>query len=289
MSVPPLFPIRPMTTADLDQCLALSDLAGWNQLRGDWEVFLRLRPEGCFVACRDDRIVGTATTTAYGDSFAWVGMVIVHPDCRRCGIGQGLLERCIESLAHCAAVRLDATPTGKQLYDRLGFVDEYELGRYVAESPRPADSPALPGILVEPLQAADLPAVAAFDAPFFGIDRGAVLAAWRERTPDYAWLARRDGQVVGYCLGRPGANFATIGPVVARDERMARALVGRALAAAGPRPVVLDAFEHTPAFLDWLADIGFAKQRPFIRMCRGTNPCPGDPAGLYAVCGPEVG
>jgi GNAT superfamily N-acetyltransferase len=289
MADTPVFPVRLMTPADLDQCMALKELIGWNQLREDWEQILRLRPDGCFVACQGDRIVGTATTTAYGNAFGWVGMVIAHPDCRRCGIGRSLLERCIDSLAHCDAVRLDATPAGKQLYDRLGFVDEYELGRYSAQSPFPADVPDVPGLRIGPLQTADLPAVVAFDTPFFGIDRSAVLATWQKRTPGYAWIARRDGQIAGYCLGRPGANFATVGPVVALEEGIARALVARALAAIGPRPVAIDAFEHTPAFLDWLARTGFVRQRPFIRMYRGRNTHPGNPAGLYAVCGPEVG
>ncbi|MCA9173423.1 MAG: hypothetical protein KDB14_02965, partial [Planctomycetales bacterium] len=39
-----------MTPSDLDGCLALSDEAGWNQLRGDWERVLAYEPQGCFVA-----------------------------------------------------------------------------------------------------------------------------------------------------------------------------------------------------------------------------------------------
>jgi GNAT superfamily N-acetyltransferase len=276
-----------MTRNDLDSCMELTELAHWNQLRGDWETILGLRPDGCFVACLDGRVVGTATTTAYGNAFGWIGMVIVHPDYRRRGIGRALLNRCIEALAHCAAAKLDATPNGKQLYDTLGFVDEYLLGRYVAQTPQMPNS--VPGVPVEPLLPDDLPAVTEFDAPYFGVDRRAVIAAWQKRTPEYAFVAKREGRIVGYCLGRPGLNYETIGPVVAQDEDTARALVARVLANIGPRSAVLDAYEHTPGFLSWLGERGFAKQRPFIRMYRGTNAHPGNTSRLYALCGPEVG
>jgi GNAT superfamily N-acetyltransferase len=281
--------LRLMTASDLDACMELTELAGWNQLRGDWETILALRPDGCFVACQADGIVGTATTTAYGNAFGWIGMVIVHSDCRRRGIGRALLRRCIDSLAHCAAAKLDATPTGKRLYDNLGFVDEYFLGRYVAQTPIVPKPVALPGVCLDSLLPADLPAVAAFDTPYFGIDRGAVLAAWQRRTPDYAFVAKQAEEIVGYCLGRPGLNYETIGPVVALDGSIAQALVARVLGQVAPRAAVLDAYEHTPDFLAWLSRFGFVKQRPFIRMYRGENAHPGNTAHLYALCGPEVG
>ena len=279
--------IRHLTPNDLGECMELTVTVGWNQLREDWETILSLRPDGCFAACLDGRIVGTATTTAYGDAFGWIGMVIVHPEYRRRGIGRALLEECIASLGHCAAARLDATPNGKQLYDGLGFVDEYLFGRYVAA--RPAIPPPTAGPAPVPMAEADLPEVVAFDRPAFGTDRSAVLSAWLRRTPDCALVARDGGRIVGYCMGRPGLNYATIGPVVARDEGVARALVGVALARIGPRPVVLDAFEHSPDFLEWLGELGFAKQRPFIRMYRGINSHPGETGRVFAVCGPEVG
>ena len=283
------FTLRPMTTADLDACMALTRAVGWNQLPADWETILRLSPGGCFAAVIAGRLVGTAMTTVYGNAFGWVGMVIVHPDRRRCGIGRALMERCIESLAHCAAVRLDATPMGKRLYEQLDFVDEYEFGRYIAEAPPCPALLEVTGVDIFPLVAADLAEVVAFDTPLFGVDRGAVLAAWLQRAPHLAWIARRSGTVVGYSMGREGLNFDGICPVVALEETIARALVTRALAILAPRPVVIDAFEHTPGFLSWLAELGFVKQRPFLRMYRGRNSHPGDTSRIYAVGGPEVG
>ena len=91
----------------------------------------RLQPAGCFIARFDGRDVGTVTTTAYDGRFGWVGMVLVHPDARRKGVGTALLMHGIRYLETkgVAAVKLDATPTGKKLYQTIGFTDEYLLER----------------------------------------------------------------------------------------------------------------------------------------------------------------
>ena len=58
-----------------------------------------------------------------------IGMVLVPPEKRRMGIGTALLMHGIEYLEAkgVAAVKLDATPLGRPLYEKLGFVVEYDL------------------------------------------------------------------------------------------------------------------------------------------------------------------
>jgi hypothetical protein len=58
--------LRPLTRSDLDFAHGLSRLAGWNQTHRDWERFLSLAPEGCFLAEKDGQPAGTTTTTSEG-------------------------------------------------------------------------------------------------------------------------------------------------------------------------------------------------------------------------------
>src|SRR4026209_418202 len=123
--------LRVLTREDLPFADAVRALAGWNQTIADWERFLAAEPGGCFLAEWDGVPAGTATTIVYGPAVAWIGMVLVHPDHRRRGIGRALLERCIEHLRErgVRCIKLDATPAGKQVYDGLGFKDEWTLTR----------------------------------------------------------------------------------------------------------------------------------------------------------------
>ena len=125
--------IRRLEVADLEFAGEVRAIAGWNQLRPDWERLLRLEPEGCFLAEVEGRPAGTVTTTCYGRQLAWIGMVLVHPDFRRRGVGTRLLTEAIRHLREERSIRcvkLDATPEGRPLYESLGFQSEWGLKRW---------------------------------------------------------------------------------------------------------------------------------------------------------------
>ena len=119
--------LRLLKRADLAFADSVRALAGWNQTMEDWERFLSAEPDGCFLAEWNGASAGTATTTVYERELAWIGMVLVHPEFRRRGIGRALLERCIEYLRSrgVRCIKLDATPLGEKVYAGLGFKDEW--------------------------------------------------------------------------------------------------------------------------------------------------------------------
>src|SRR3954463_3771144 len=124
--------IREMTPAEIPAGLRLCRLSGWNQLEDDWSVFLRSSPVGSQIAEKDGEVVGTVATLRYQDRFSWLSMILVDPRERRGGIGTRLLSEGLALLEDEACVRLDATPTGRQLYGQHGFRDEYPLARFTA-------------------------------------------------------------------------------------------------------------------------------------------------------------
>src|ERR1700753_4364541 len=121
--------LRMMTKQDIPGGVRLNTIVGWNQTAADWERFLSASPIGCFVMQDGDKVATTCATIPYENRFAWIGMVLVDPDYRNQGIGTTLLKRAIEYLdgAGVATMKLDATPAGKPLYERLGYVTEYEI------------------------------------------------------------------------------------------------------------------------------------------------------------------
>ena len=129
----PSMRLRTMTRTDIPAGIRLKEIAGWNQTAADWERFLNASPEGCFVAEVGGKVCGTATTISYEKRFAWVGMVLVDPEYRSHGIGTKLLERAIEYLdtSKIPTVKLDATPLGRPLYEKLGFHTLHSFDAFV--------------------------------------------------------------------------------------------------------------------------------------------------------------
>src|SRR4051812_35347541 len=120
-----------MNKTDLPAAVRLTRDAGWNQDKEDWQRFLTLGADACFVAERDGEVLGTTVTCMFG-SVAWIAMVIVASKHRGNGIGGALTRHAVEFLdaAGALTIRLDATPLGQPIYEKLGFTSQYEIVRY---------------------------------------------------------------------------------------------------------------------------------------------------------------
>ena len=278
-----------MTADDIPTGLALCRSAGWNQLAPDWRRLLALQPAGCFVAEVGGQPVGTVTTTAYGTDVAWIGMVLVDPAHRRCGIVSALLEKAIDHLRAIgvAAIKLDATEAGRPVYQKLGFQDEYEVRRYVAAPPSPG--PTRAPAQVRPLRDADWTAVSVLDHEAFGTDRTALLRHLWTDNPAAAAVTANGDRLTGFGLARPGHDAAYIGPIVAEKASDADALLTHLIDRLRPARAYLDPLAPNPAALALADNTNFVLQRRLIRMFLGANHHPGTPDLVYAASSFETG
>src|ERR1700730_2855874 len=164
--------IRVMTEHDIPAGLRLNGLSGWNQTSADWKRFLTSSPRGCFVMEDDMKVVGTATTICYENRFAWIGMVLVDPGHRKQGIGTQLLTKTMEHLDHSriSTMKLDATPLGKPLYTKLGFVNEYEIERWILKRP-PGTVSTIPSSPYVSMTEYQKEQIFTLDRELFGADR----------------------------------------------------------------------------------------------------------------------
>ena len=288
---------RDMAEADLPEGLRLSEAAGWNQTEEDWRLLLSLGRGRFRVATDGGRVVGTGGTVAYGSQLGWICMILVDSSCRGRGIGTRLFDDVLAHASGLAVVGLDATPGGRPLYERAGFVDAYPLARLQREpglrgSETGSGAPPPRGMGTEclrPLVAADLEALRAWDREAFGADRGPVIEWARRRAPEYAWGAYGDRGLEGYLLGRHGRRFEHLGPLVARDVETAETLVASCLASFPGRPFGLDALTDQPGWRAALERHGFQERRPFTRMYRTGERDPGRRDTAFAALGPEFG
>ena len=284
-----LLQLRPLTREDLAFADALRALAGWNQTLADWERFLELEPAGCFLAEWQGAAAGTATTTVYGAELAWIGMVLVHPEYRRRGIGHALLERSLEYLSTrgVRCIKLDATPEGKRVYASFGFQDEWTLTRW--ERLHFHSPPAARGPRIREWQDADGDAVHAIDAAGFGVSRSRILQRLAESSRLALVSESEPGRIAGYGLLRVGARALYLGPGVAASSEIAVELAEALLATTRHEKVFWDIPDQNIPAATWAEQHGFIRQRPLIRMYLGENLPPGDPHKQFAIAGPELG
>jgi GNAT superfamily N-acetyltransferase len=277
--------LRLMTPSDLAFADALRALAGWNQTLGDWQRLLAHEPGGCFIAEWDGSPAGTATTTRYGTDLAWIGMVLVHPDYRRRGIGQALLQHCLDYLQDVSCVKLDATPLGKMLYEQLGFQEEWSLTRWEG-------TPALPQLTSWPPEMQPWEtslAVEQLDTQAFGVSRQKLLGHLASQSCLASIGRDAGGNIGGYGILREGARALYAGPIVAASAELGGKLATHIAAHTRGNLVYWDIPDLNAAAVDLAKKLGLSPQRHLLRMCRGKNRHPGNPLRVFAIADPSIG
>jgi GNAT superfamily N-acetyltransferase len=263
--------------------MRLKAQAAWNQLEADWLRFLDLQPDGAFVAELDGAPAGTVATCIFGP-VAWVAMVLVDAALRGRGLGRALMERALDFLdgAGVRSMRLDATPLGQPLYEKLGFLPEYLLTRFEGTSPRGEVSPGVSAAGPEHVDA-----LVQLDRAVTGTDRERMIVRLLEEYPDEARVVESPAGVEGYLLARPGARAWFVGPCVARGGAGPLLLADAWRRHAGV-PIFMDIPEGNAPALTLARAAGLIPQRALTRMYRGVK-VEERVADLWASSGPEKG
>jgi ribosomal protein S18 acetylase RimI-like enzyme len=280
--------IRPFNRKDIAFALAQTEREGWDPTTEYFETGLAHDPAGAFIAEMDGGRVGLVTTTAYRAT-GWIGNLIVPPEQRSRGIGRRLMAHALAHLADCGAtaVRLEADPPGIKLYRSLGFADEFESPRFRLEGPRAATASAGEADVVR-ITPDDLPAVAAFDAEFFGEARARLLGLLLAQARG-SHLLRTGGQVRGYALAVPSRFGLRIGPWVAEDAAAAGPLLRSMLAEWPDATVILALPGVNRSALALLDSFGFHRRPSSFRMVRGPSVAFGRPEHIYAIANGAMG
>lgn len=277
--------IRTIAEGDLDLADAIQSAAyGGGDRRDLIQMYLRLQPDGWIVASLDGTPAGLAGITSYG-SMAYVGLVSVLPELQRRGVARAMMDYLLDWARERGGpvVVLDASAAGAPLYERLGFVDDEKTNVFALDdcSALPPESPR-----VAPLLPADLPDVAAFDAPIFGAERLAVLRYLLGGAPERAFVARdAAGAVAGYLFAQVNA----IGPWAARTAEDAEGLLAAALRlsfANGPRALVPGSNAGAALLL---MRYGFSPRRTLRHMRLGGKGPMGQRARLYGLASFAIG
>jgi len=280
--------LRPIQSDDIANCKLLSDVEGWNQTEKDWKLLVNNSQNVCLLAETGHKIIGTATAMNYSGEVVWIGMVLVEKSYRGRGIGKMLLSNLLNQLKSFKSVKLDATPAGQPLYEKLGFKSEYLIHRLTTPSMDNAQ-PFLSGITPELVLISDIPEITALDASVFGAERTSLMKSLINENSENSWCIKRNGRITAFALGRNGRKYHQIGPVFASSLIETIILISQTLLRLAGKPLVVDVPAQNIELINWLNSIGFVRQRDFVRMYLNENLCPGKPENQFLICGPEFG
>jgi ribosomal protein S18 acetylase RimI-like enzyme len=242
-----------------------------------------MEPDGCFVAELDNTPLGTTATCVIGP-VAWVALVLVDASVRGRGIGTALVEHALAYLEDrgIASIRLDATPLGQPIYEKLGFRAEYQVARFGGTL-----AAARPTAEACPVTEDLLPAIADLDREVTGADRTRLLTELFWERPEAMRMVVESGGVHGYLTARSGARALQIGPCAASATAGTVLLLDASQRFAG-QMVFLDIPVPNPAAMALAQTIGLTVQRYLLRMGRGPRVAERTQE-LWASSGPEKG
>ena len=273
--------VVPMTAAHLPQALALSQAVKWPYRLEDWQVAFELG--NAYAVEQDGELVATALWWPYEPDYASTGMIIVADKAQRQGIGALLMKAMLDDAAGRNII-LNSTAEGEVLYTRNGFVPYDAVLQFQdVLAAAPATDASVP---LRELTAADRDAVLAIDREGSGMGRSAMVD--RLCADGDVLVVDRDGAVSGYGIVRRWGRGVVIGPVIARDETDAKALIC-ALAADHVGTFVRIDVTESCGLGAWLETLGLPQVGRVITMARGQRPQPGPAATLFALSNQSLG
>jgi GNAT superfamily N-acetyltransferase len=263
--------IRALSDADLEAADGI--LSSAFQRAESWQpelrLFQRLQPDGIFLASRDGTPAGMVASINYS-GYAYVGLMGIHQDSQRQGLGHALMEHLLAWMEEqkVPLVKLDASPAGQPLYEKLGFVPFGEV--YVFQrSTSQLDVQRAKGIQLLTPQHRDQ--VTAIDTQAFGADRSRLLRVLLELYPGRAFLSQNEQkQVTGYLF----AQAKRIGPWIMTGGDAER-LLHQALSLPFNGPVTVVTPAENSHGVSLLQKFGFQITRVNRHMAYGPRPVMG--------------
>lgn len=276
--------IRSMTEADLPVCLSFTQQVKWPHRLIDWQLHFELGNGSVIEANLDSdnalsapQIVGcilwwdypalntntTASSSTSSLGCATVGLVVVPDAMQGRGLGRTLMNTVMAQTGE-RNLQLVATVAGKRLYEQCGFTTRstiYQVQGELTKKPEFTDN-----IDVTEVDAGSLSAVIELDNQAFQADRSALLKALMAR--GRCVIAKQNGKALGYAFIRESGRGETIGPVVASDSGVAKALAA-ALLQQAKAFVRFDLTEHASDLKGWLTDLGLQQVDEVSLMVKG--------------------
>ena len=257
---------RRMTEADLPTAHGLSQAMRWPHRLEDWQFVYRLGTG--FVAEADGTVIGTGLCWKQGNGHGTLGMIIVSADHQGKGIGRRLMNLVLDTLGD-RCTRLIATPAGQPLYESLGFQATGTVHQHQGTLRAITPVSLAPEECIRLATPDDTTGIAALANHATGMVRDEVIS--RLLSVAEVAVLERNGVLAGFSIMRRFGRGHVIGPLVAPNSELAKALVAHWSDAYAGSFVRLD-ITGDSGLGPWLTDAGLAQVDTGVAMERNRQP-----------------
>ncbi|WHO74461.1 GNAT family N-acetyltransferase [Rhizobium sp. BT03] len=262
------FAVRSMRPGELELVLEWARQEGWNPGLDDSLAFLEADPSGFFVGAVGEVPVGSISVVKYGESFAFLGLYIVHPDFRGKGYGKAIWETGISS-AGDRTIGLDGVAAQQDNYRKAGFERAYSTIRYGGV----ATTLPVSALAAQPVMDSRLEGLQRYDSAIFPQPRDGFLAAWcTARKGRRSAVVRKSGKIRGYGTIRRCYEGYKIGPLFANDADSAAALLAELIPEAKGAALFIDIPAENQEAVALAEGLGLRPVFETARMYRGPAP-----------------
>jgi GNAT superfamily N-acetyltransferase len=280
------FTVRVMRPGELELALEWARQEGWNPGLDDALAFHEADPSGFFVGVVGRLPVGCISVVKYGESFAFLGLYMVHPEFRGKGYGKMLWNRGMAS-ASDRTIGLDGVVAQQENYRRAGFETAFRTIRYGGVPRISQPSPASAAVFA--VSPEKMTGLMRYDARIFPGHRYSFLSAWCGAPEKRKSVTvGRGGAIRGYGTVRRCFEGHKIGPLFANDAETAGAIFEALAAEAKNGRVYLDVPVDNAAAITLAESYGLEPVFETARMYRG--PAPSMPLDrIYGITTLELG
>jgi GNAT superfamily N-acetyltransferase len=283
--------VREMRATDLVALMQIKNDENWNQTEDDWLFLIKSNPKYCLVAVSENRVIGTVTAINYHQKLAWIGMMLVSKKYRGLGVSKVLMNTIIKKLDKCHSVKLDATPAGVPVYEKLNFSGEYKIDRMVC-SRLPVqiiDQENTGTFEISDIIPDDISSIGTLDKLIFGVERSELFHYLLDNKKEIAFQIKQGDQLIGFVFGRKGSNHLQIGPLLADSLQVAKWLLISVFKKVSGKSLLVDVLTDQQELQEWLRNYDFKQKRSFTRMYLKTNNYCKKKEKQFLISGPELG
>lgn len=271
--------MQKLNNSSISQLISLCETVGWLQpqlfMQKQFEMYLSIG--SLFGYTHNEKLIATGGVFPSEAGFSSIGMLIVHPNFQKQGIGRTLLDTCVKQAPPSLPVMLIATDAGVPLYQTYGFTTITTIHRFE----KFVTNPAMNSPYLKKIRQYDLQSLINLDQTVTGARRSRLYSILIDRAT-LAFKMERNNKIESFALCIQKGATLCITPLIAKHEEDAIQLL-QSICTSWNGTIRIDVPHSQFTFRAHLESKGFQKVLISPLMIKNGRHLPGNRDHLFAM------